>query len=229
MHVCYPVSGIVVRVPSPPVRSSVDAVAWRGQRRRRPGLPGMPGSGGRTAGDLAGGGRAGADRMRTLTTAWPGSSRLGPPGEAARARRPGHRRAVACGEETSISPSQRPPATSRHTRGLAPDPAGTSGPIHRHVAWSRRPPSETAAVRAEPVVQPTGPIGVGSVPRGRAWRSSSGCRHAARRSSMYLPFSACISCSGPRAAPGPASGPVPGSGADRCCRSAGAAPGRAPA
>lgn len=42
-----------------------------------------------------------------------------------------------------------------------------------------RPPSGTAAVRAEQVVQPPGPIGAGSVPRGRASACVASCTQSA--------------------------------------------------
>jgi Domain of unknown function (DUF389) len=61
-------------------------------------------------------------------------------------------------------------------------------------------------------------------PPRRQWLPPSGApiRHGSA-------LSACISCSGPRAAHGPALGPVPGSGTDGTCRSAGATADRGPA
>ncbi len=81
---------------------------------------------------------------------------------------------------------------------------------------------------AEPLAQPPGPIGAGSVPRGRAWRSLVAA--ATRRADpariflfgLYILF-------GTKDRARADVGPVPGSGAGRTCRPAGAASGREPA
>ena len=94
--------------------------------------------------------------MRTLIIGLAGQQQARSAREAARTSRPCHRQAVACGEETSISPSQRPPAAIAHTRGLAPGPAGTFGPGHfvrlpgpagRLAGWSRSPSGTAACPR----------------------------------------------------------------------------------
>ena len=205
------------------------------RRRRRSGLPGMPGGGGRSRRSAVCG-RAGADGMRTLIIGLAGQQQARSAREAARTSRPCHRQAVACGEETSISPSQRPPAAIAHTRGLAPGPAGTFGPGHlvrlpgpagRLAGWSRSP-SGTAACPRRAGGSDAWTDGRPCGSRGRARRSPRGCCHAVPIQYVYS-FSAPISCSGPRAARRPALGPAPGSGADRTCWSAGATSGRAPA
>jgi hypothetical protein len=179
----------------------------------------------------AGCGRAGVGEMRTLTTGLAGqqqarSARGGGPGQA-----PRYRQAVACGEETQ---SRRASVRQPPYQGLGtwprrdvrpgsivrlPGHAGLLADLGAGRPAERLPSAQSQWLSRLDRLAPARFLA--AAPGGPWWLLPPGgpFQHVSS-------FSVCISCSGPRTAHGPALGPVPGSGADRTCRPAGAASGR---